>query len=185
MNMRKLLLLATAILALTSSGVQAATLNGDTITFTDPGGPHSVLVGAGVDFTVGAITYDFNAGSLGDQFVIGITTTTSACGLYTCSGTTTLSLSNLIFSGGQVLTGFTVLSSQLPITINTLTPTSLSLSWTEAHVTGPATFLDGQFITAPSSVSTVPLPTALPLFASGLVGLGLLGWRRKRKAASV
>jgi hypothetical protein len=28
-----------------------------------------------------------------------------------------------------------------------------------------------------------PLPAALPLFASGLVGLGLLGWRRKRAAA--
>jgi hypothetical protein len=27
-----------------------------------------------------------------------------------------------------------------------------------------------------------PLPTALPLFASGLVGLVLLGWRRKQKA---
>ena len=29
-----------------------------------------------------------------------------------------------------------------------------------------------------------PLPAALPLFASGLGGLGLLGWRRKRKAAA-
>jgi hypothetical protein len=29
-----------------------------------------------------------------------------------------------------------------------------------------------------------PLPGALPLFASGLVGLVLLGWRRKKKAAS-
>jgi hypothetical protein len=27
-----------------------------------------------------------------------------------------------------------------------------------------------------------PLPAALPLFATGIVGLGLLGWRRKRKA---
>jgi hypothetical protein len=27
-----------------------------------------------------------------------------------------------------------------------------------------------------------PLPAALPLFATGLIGLGLLGWRRKRKA---
>jgi hypothetical protein len=36
-----------------------------------------------------------------------------------------------------------------------------------------------------SSVSTVvPVPPALPLFASGLAGLGLLGWRRKRKAAA-
>ena len=29
-----------------------------------------------------------------------------------------------------------------------------------------------------------PLPAALPLFASGLGVLGLLGWRRKRKAAA-
>jgi hypothetical protein len=33
------------------------------------------------------------------------------------------------------------------------------------------------------SVSEVPLPGALPLFATGLGALGLLGWRRKRKAA--
>jgi hypothetical protein len=33
--------------------------------------------------------------------------------------------------------------------------------------------------------STVPLPAALPLFATGLGALGLLGWRRKRKAAAV
>ena len=30
--------------------------------------------------------------------------------------------------------------------------------------------------------TTTPLPAALPLFATGLGGLGLLGWRRKRKA---
>jgi hypothetical protein len=34
------------------------------------------------------------------------------------------------------------------------------------------------------SQTVVPLPAALPLFASGLVGLGLLGWRRKKKAAA-
>ena len=31
-------------------------------------------------------------------------------------------------------------------------------------------------------VGAVPLPAALPLFATGLGALGLLGWRRKRKA---
>jgi hypothetical protein len=31
--------------------------------------------------------------------------------------------------------------------------------------------------------TVVPLPSALPLFATGLVGLGLLGWRRKKAAA--
>jgi len=30
-----------------------------------------------------------------------------------------------------------------------------------------------------------PIPAALPLFATGLAGLGLLGWRRKRKAQAV
>jgi hypothetical protein len=33
--------------------------------------------------------------------------------------------------------------------------------------------------------TTVPLPAALPLFATGIGGLGLLGWRRKRKAQAV
>jgi hypothetical protein len=32
--------------------------------------------------------------------------------------------------------------------------------------------------------SATPLPAALPLFASGLGALGLLGWRRKRKNAA-
>ena len=31
-------------------------------------------------------------------------------------------------------------------------------------------------------LSDVPLPAALPLFASGLAGLGLFGWRRKKAA---
>ncbi len=34
-------------------------------------------------------------------------------------------------------------------------------------------------------VSTTPLPAALPLFATGLGGLRLLGWRRKRKNAAL
>ena len=34
------------------------------------------------------------------------------------------------------------------------------------------------------NTATTPLPAALPLFASGLGALGLLGWRRKRKAAA-
>jgi hypothetical protein len=32
------------------------------------------------------------------------------------------------------------------------------------------------------SAATTPLPAALPLFATGLGALGLLGWRRKRRA---
>ena len=32
--------------------------------------------------------------------------------------------------------------------------------------------------------SVTPLPATLPLFGTGLGGLGLLGWRRKRKASA-
>ena len=33
-----------------------------------------------------------------------------------------------------------------------------------------------------TGIPQTPLPTTLPLFATGIGGLGLLGWRRKRKA---
>jgi len=36
----------------------------------------------------------------------------------------------------------------------------------------------------PFQVSTVPLPAALPLFAGGLGVMGVIGWRRRRKAAA-
>ena len=41
---------------------------------------------------------------------------------------------------------------------------------------------DGQTV---QFASATPLPAALPLFASGLGALGLLGWRKKRKAAAL
>ena len=50
---------------------------------------------------------------------------------------------------------------------------------------------NGQTISAQADIqsitidtATTPLPAALPLFASGLGALGLLGWRRKRKNAA-
>jgi len=49
---------------------------------------------------------------------------------------------------------------------------------------GPVTVdLMAQFVDPPTRAT--PLPAALPLFASGLGALGLLGWRRKRKAAAL
>ena len=50
-------------------------------------------------------------------------------------------------------------------------------------VTDTSNALDNITVTDLGPVSTVPLPGALPLFASGLAGLGLLGWRRKKAAA--
>jgi hypothetical protein len=36
-----------------------------------------------------------------------------------------------------------------------------------------------------ADIGATPLPAALPLFATGLGALGLLGWRRKKKAAAI
>jgi hypothetical protein len=55
-------------------------------------------------------------------------------------------------------------------------------------LTGNA-FIDPTFVAAPGYTlelspgigAATPIPAALPLFATGLGGLGLLGWRRKRK----
>jgi hypothetical protein len=45
---------------------------------------------------------------------------------------------------------------------------------------GPNSRADGIVTTESTATS---LPAALPLFATGLGALGLLGWRRKRQAA--
>jgi hypothetical protein len=50
---------------------------------------------------------------------------------------------------------------------------------------GPGFSGDVAFTYTYSPVAAVPLPAALPLFATGLGVLGLLGWRRKKKAAAL
>jgi hypothetical protein len=47
-------------------------------------------------------------------------------------------------------------------------------------------FYDSWVVTDVTTASaTTPLPATLPLFATGLGALGLLGWRRKRKAVAI
>jgi hypothetical protein len=66
----------------------------------------------------------------------------------------------------------------------------LSLGPSPAGTCGTAgdSFLeDGQLndVEGPVTFTATPLPTALPLFATGIGALGLLGWCRKRKAQAV
>jgi hypothetical protein len=64
---------------------------------------------------------------------------------------------------------------------------SLTLQGPGLGVLGTTTFnaaaLDFSTITINTIGTATPLPAALPLFATGLGALGLLGWRRKRKPA--
>lgn len=43
---------------------------------------------------------------------------------------------------------------------------------------------NADFYVSALAYNATPIPAALPLFATGLGTLGLLGWRRRRKAAA-
>ena len=60
-------------------------------------------------------------------------------------------------------------------------------SLTDFHLTADqvSKVLESNFVYDAPAAGNTPLPGALPLFASGLGALGLLGWRRKRKAAAL
>ncbi len=50
---------------------------------------------------------------------------------------------------------------------------------------GPGRYVNGNLVVSEFALdaqSATPLPAALPLFAAGLVAMGMLGWRRKREA---
>jgi hypothetical protein len=50
-----------------------------------------------------------------------------------------------------------------------------------ADITRGGCTVDGCTGAVGATLNAVPLPGAFPLFATGLAGLGLLGWRRKKK----
>ena len=89
-------------------------------------------------------------------------------------------------------TSFTGNAFDVGSSANTLyfvSSTNPTLLFSVNETTGVQNFI---FLNAPvtdmtagvTGASTVPIPGALPLFATGLGALGLLGWRRKKKAAA-
>ena len=136
-----------------------------------PNGPSAVSVGAGVEFAyadpTNADTADFTTTSLVVQDIcLGI-----------CSANNSF---EMIFTASTAgfFSGLALATDTLGLTYG-LVGDTLTVDFAGGDVSGTAaanfTF----------SGSATPLPAALPLFASGLGALGLLGWRRKRKNASV
>src|SRR5262245_3234122 len=150
--------------------------------------------------TAATITYD----------LVGVTATFVSLGTDTVTGnfsfdptTTSLSAVNIVSTGPVNPDHFTVPSSPITansirafsaeifITINFLNNLGLSSDPVSSinfvipinpGSNAASTSVTGQAV--PRGVSAVPLPAALPLFATGLGALGLLGWRRKRKASA-
>ena len=114
---------------------------------------------------------------------------------------------NISFGGSSVLIAtpsvlnfdigaFGIMSFNGPITtvavqFNTVVPPFCSnigpceIVFLPLGVTYTAFLNEDQQVGTLADPSTTPLPAALPLFASGLGALGLLGWRRKKKAAAI
>jgi len=95
-------------------------------------------------------------------------------------GSTTFSISNSSGFSAALYTNYSgsTTSFDTPLfggLISDASFSSVSLMGTEI---GDGIFLDNLYY---STAPTTPVPAALPLFATGLGGLGLLGWRRKRK----
>jgi len=93
-----------------------------------------------------------------------------------------------MISSGQTLSGFKVLDTDQVAPASAL--------WTAfayfGTYNGPGCFncgvnpgFEGVALDPPATPIATPLPAALPLFAGGLGALGLLGWRRKRKAVAL
>ena len=174
-----------------SGQAQSATLIGDLVAvnyndsiLTKNNG--SGIVGNGTDVTIGGGFFDFNAGAGGNQFNFSVSK--KFCGVAHCGGAIKLSLLDLNFSGGELLIGFTLLSTALKGLSFTFTSTSLIFFATEKKLKR-GTVISGIFLTAPPPVdnipATVPIPAALPLLAAGLSAMGFMGWRRKRTSAAV
>ncbi len=164
---------------------------------TDPGGPAINFSGLGVNGTIGSDSYSYNTpvgGSFGPNpgnfpgpYNFEVTCTNNTSGKI-CNGPLTFTA-----SGATAANPF-IIGAPLG---HGLFPTDAIAFVADLSVSGscgvdiPCTAGTGFVgttldLTPPGGPGVAtPLPAALPLFASGLGGMGLFGWWRKRKARAV
>jgi hypothetical protein len=176
-NMKHVVFAATAALSLLATSANAAAITYDigTTTATYAGGGADTLTGTfTVDFTTNTLTA--TAITVSGNVIPGVDPPVP-----TLFGTPNDLSPNEVGAqnpGGQFVVVHLVFQDNLgnspdAITQVNFTQGSIGLNVMSLTASGTAT---------PETGAT-PLPAALPLFATGIGGLGLLGWRRKRKQA--
>ena len=124
---------------------------------------------------------------------LGATGTLDLCSVGTCTVTIKnfFSTTNVLFAETTEIDGDFISTATFPTQNVTVagpptTPYSLTIDMTftetQASQAGPVWSTVSNINNGVNLVFT-PVPAALPLFASGLVGLILLGWRGKKAAA--
>jgi PEP-CTERM motif len=196
-------------LTTTATTLTSHSENGITIAASSPASPptasdfahfdvYAALFGGANPDNVGAIhtgnvgeqvTFTYNGGSAFDFLNIDITgwrnTTSDPTG---ATFVTFTSSSGAIHTVAKLTTGIVDFSSMVGWTNILYFTISLPIvggnSFTCASDGDNCTVVAFDDVTV-QAASATPLPAALPLFASGLGALGLLGWRRKRKKAAL
>jgi hypothetical protein len=176
MRTRYLILAAAALSLLTTSANadQIVTYDIGTTTATFPGGGTDTVTGTfTVDFTTNALTA-FNI-SVSGAVILGSSPFTVPNN-FNLSGTPT-------FVSGQATSGSPageVLQLVLQNPLGNSPDPITEVNFRNGAVSFTDTFSSSVTGTATPNVNAVPLPATLPLFATGLGALGLLGWRRKK-----
>ena len=196
--LKSLVFVAAGVLAATAGVSHASpiSLTGSTVNYqvtSTPGDGNasgSEVAGPGTDayYPYTYLNFDFNAGTDQDIFQISVNEGYGWCTLAaTCTtegSPTTITLSNLLFSGGS-LTGINFLVNPLNMVVSSIAADAVTFMFNEPFgfpTTTGQIVLSAQFVGGDVPVGVTPLPGAALLFGSALLGGGLL--RRKNRDAS-
>ena len=169
--------------------------SGDGVAWIGPGNPYSIAAQSG-SYSLDLTGYNNGAPFNGVQQSVATTAGTeyqlqfylgtdiSQIGTYSieaCGGSTcqTFSVSVATVTGGAPVNAWTLETLDF-----IATGASSVISLVGSGSGGNQDYI-GLDTVSLNSIATTPLPAALPLFATGLVGMGLFDWRKKRKNADI